>query len=213
MTLISRTRVKICGITRPEDGLMGAELGADAIGLVFYPPSPRCVDVETAQRIVAVLPPFIAVVGLFVNPEPVAVRAVLESVRLDLLQFHGSEEPVDCEFFGKPYLKAIPMGADADVRDYEQRFASATGLLLDSHGGQKTGGTGQRFDWTRIPAERQKPLILAGGLHPGNVAEAIQQVRPYAVDVSSGVESAKGIKDAALMRAFLRGVYDCESHA
>ena len=213
MIPIPRTRVKICGITRPEDGLMGAALGADAIGLVFYRPSPRCVDVETAQRIVAVLPPVITVVGLFVNPEPVAVRAVLESVRLDLLQFHGSEEPVDCEFFGKPYLKAIPMGADADVRDYEQRFASATGLLLDSHGGQKTGGTGQRFDWTRIPAERQKPLILAGGLHPGNVAEAIQQVRPYAVDVSSGVESAKGIKDAALMRAFLRGVYDCESHA
>ena len=151
-------------------------------------------------------------VGLFVNAEPVAVRAVLE-VPLALLQFHGDEDPVDCEFFGLPYLKAVPMGADADVRDYERRFARATGLLLDSHGGQKTGGTGQRFDWTRIPAERQKPLILAGGLHPGNVAEAIQQVRPYAVDVSSGVESAKGIKDAALMCAFLRGVYDCESHA
>ncbi len=185
MIPIPRTRVKICGITRPEDGLMGSALGADAIGLVFYRPSPRCVDVETAQRIVAVLPPFITVVGLFVNPEPVAVRAVLE----------------------------VPMGAGADVRDYEQRFANATSLLLDSHGGQKMGGTGQSFDWARIPAERQKPLILAGGLHPGNVTEAIRQVRPYAVDVSSGVESAKGVKDAALMRAFLRGVYDCESHA
>jgi phosphoribosylanthranilate isomerase len=153
------------------------------------------------------------VVGLFVNPEPVAVRAVLESVRLDLLQFHGDEEPDDCAVFGRPYLKAVPMGAGADVRDYEQRFANATSLLLDSHGGQKMGGTGQSFDWARIPAERQKPLILAGGLHPGNVTEAIRQVRPYAVDVSSGVESAKGVKDAALMRAFLRGVYDCESHA
>jgi phosphoribosylanthranilate isomerase len=213
MTPIPRTRVKICGITRPEDGLMGAALGADAIGLVFYRPSPRFVDVETAQRIIAALPPFITVVGLFMNAEPAAVRAVLESVRLDLLQFHGDEEPDDCAAFGRPYLKAVPMGAGADVRDYEQRFANATGLLLDSHGGQKTGGTGQIFDWARIPAERQKPLILAGGLHPGNVTEAIRQVRPYAVDVSSGVESAKGVKDAALMRAFLRGVYDCESHA
>lgn len=213
MTPISRTRVKICGMTRPEDGVAAAELGADAIGLVFYPPSPRCVDVEIAQRIVAALPPLVTVVGLFVNAEPAAVRAVLESVRIDLLQFHGDEEPVYCEFFGKPYLKAVPMGAGADVRDYEQRFTRATGLLLDSHGGPKTGGTGRIFDWTRIPAERQKPLILAGGLHPGNVAEAIRQVRPYAVDVSSGVESAKGVKDAALMRAFLRGVYDRKSPA
>ncbi len=213
MPLMSRTRVKICGVTRPEDGMMAAELGADAIGLVFHPPSPRCVDVKTAQRIIAALPPLVTVVGLFMNAEPVAVRAVLESVRLDLLQFHGDEAPVYCEFFGKPYLKAVPMGANANVRDYEQQFASAAGLLLDSHGGQKMGGTGQPFDWTRIPAERYKPLILAGGLHPGNVTEAIQQVRPYAVDVSSGVESAKGIKDAALMRAFLRGVYDCEGHA
>jgi phosphoribosylanthranilate isomerase len=213
MIPISRTRVKICGITRPEDGLIAAELGADAIGLVFYPPSSRWVDVEIAQHIVAALPPLITVVGLFMNAEPAAVQAVLTSVRIDLLQLHGGEEPAYCECFGKPYLKAVPMGANANVQDYEQRFASATGLLLDSHGGQKMGGTGQSFDWTQIPAQRQKPLILAGGLHPGNVAEAIRQVRPYAVDVSSGVESAKGIKDAALMRAFLRGVYDCESPA
>lgn len=213
MAPMFRTRVKICGVTRSEDGVMAAELGADAIGLVFYPPSPRFVDRATAQRIVAALPPFVVTVGLFMNAEPAAVQAVLESVRLDLLQFHGDETPVYCEFFGKPYLKAVPMGANPDVRDYEQQFASATGLLLDSQGGQKMGGTGQSFDWARIPAERYKPLILAGGLHPGNVTEAIRQVRPYAVDVSSGVESAKGVKDAALMRAFLRGVYDCESHA
>lgn len=213
MNSILRTRVKICGITRPQDGVMAAELGADAIGLVFYPPSARFVDMETAQRIIAALPPFVMVVGLFVNAEPPAVRTVLESVRIDLLQFHGDEEPETCAAFGRPWLKAVPMGAGADVRDYEQRFASAAGLLLDSHGGQHTGGTGQCFDWAHIPAERHKPLILAGGLHPGNVAEAIRRVHPWAVDVSSGVESAKGIKDAQLMRAFLRGVYDCASHA
>lgn len=212
MTPIPRTRVKICGITRPEDGVMAAELGADAIGLVFYPPSSRFVEVEAARQIIAALPPLIGVVGLFMNAEPSAVRAVLTQIPLHWLQFHGDENPDDCAAFGLPYLKAVPMGAGADVRDYERRFASAAGLLLDSHGGQKMGGTGQCFDWTRIPAERRKPLILAGGLHPSNVAEAVRQVRPYAVDVSSGVESAKGIKDAQLMRAFLQGVYDGESH-
>jgi phosphoribosylanthranilate isomerase len=213
MTPIFRTRVKICGITRPEDGVMATELGADAIGLVFYPPSPRFVDVETAQRIVAALPPFVATVGLFMNAEPAAVRTIITEVPLTLLQFHGNEQPDDCAGFGLPYIKAVPMGASADVRDYDKRFTAAVGLLLDSHGDNKMGGTGQGFDWTRIPAERHKPLILAGGLHPGNIAAAIRQVRPYAVDVSSGVETAKGIKDAELMRAFLRGVYDCESHA
>jgi len=192
---------------------MAAELGADAIGLVFYPPSARFVTMETAQRIIAALPPFVMVVGLFVNAESTAVYDVLDSMRIDLLQFHGDETADDCASFGKPYLKAVPMGAGAVVRDYEQGFTSAAGLLLDSHGGQNIGGTGQCFDWTQIPAERHKPLILAGGLHPGNVAEAIQRVHPWAVDVSSGVESAKGIKDAQLMRAFLRGVYDGASHA
>ncbi|MFO1422880.1 MAG: phosphoribosylanthranilate isomerase [Candidatus Competibacteraceae bacterium] len=213
MTSIPRTRVKICGITRPEDGVAAARLGADAIGLVFHPPSPRFVDVETAQRIVAALPPFITVVGLFMNAESVAVRRVIDRAPPHLLQFHGDEDPDYCASFGLPYLKAVPMGAHADVLDYERRFATAAGLLLDSHGGHQMGGTGQGFDWTRIPADRRKPLILAGGLHPGNVAEAIRQVRPYAVDVSSGVESTKGIKDVELMRAFLRGVYDRESPA
>jgi phosphoribosylanthranilate isomerase len=213
MTLISRTRVKICGVTRPEDGVAAAGLGVDAIGLVFHRSSPRFVTADGARRIIATLPPFVSVVGLFMNAEPVAVQAVLAEVSLHELQFHGDEEPEACAAFGLPYIKAVPMGAGADVRDYEQRFASATGLLLDSHGGQQMGGTGHGFDWTRIPAERHKPLILAGGLHPGNIAAAIRQVRPYAVDVSSGVESAKGIKDAELMRAFLRGVYDCESPA
>jgi phosphoribosylanthranilate isomerase len=213
MTLIPRTRVKICGITRPEDGAKAGELGADAIGLVFHPRSPRFVTVETAKKIVAALPPFLTVVGLFMNAEPAAARAVIDRVPLHLLQFHGDEDPDYCASFGLPYLKAVPMGADADVLDYQRRYATAAALLLDSHGGNTMGGTGQGFDWRRIPTERCKPLILAGGLHPGNVAAAIGQVRPYAVDVSSGVETAKGIKDAELMRAFLRGVYDRESHA
>ncbi|MBL8259936.1 MAG: phosphoribosylanthranilate isomerase [Candidatus Competibacteraceae bacterium] len=213
MTSLARSRVKICGITRPEDGAMAASLGADAIGLVFHPASPRSVDAATARRIIATLPPFVAMVGLFRNEEPAAVRAVLTAVPLHLLQFHGDEAPDYCAAFGLPYLKAVPMGAGAEVRDYEERFAAAAGLLLDSHGGNTMGGTGQGFDWGRIPAERRKPLILAGGLDPGNVAAAIRQVRPYAVDVSSGVETAKGIKDAELMRAFLRGVYDGESFA
>ena len=211
MTSIPRTRVKICGITRPQDGVTAAELGADAIGLVFHPPSPRCVSADAARRIVAALPPFVTTVGLFVNAEPSAVRAVLSEVPLHLLQFHGDEDAAYCAAFGLPYLKAVPMGANADAWAYEQQFASATGLLLDSHGGDKMGGSGQGFDWARIPVERRKPLILAGGLHPGNVAAAIRQVRPQAVDVSSGVETAKGVKDAELMRAFFRGVNDCES--
>jgi phosphoribosylanthranilate isomerase len=213
MTPTPRTRVKICGITRPEDGVAAAQLGADAIGLVFHPPSPRFVDVETARRIVAALPPFVTVVGLFMNAEPAAVKRVIDRVPLHLLQFHGDEDPDYCASFGLPYLKAVPMGAHADVLDYERRFTTTAGLLLDSHGGDQMGGSGQGFDWTRIPVERRKPLILAGGLRPDSVAEAIHQVRPYAVDVSSGVESAKGIKDAELMRAFLRGVYDRESPA
>ncbi|NJM11732.1 MAG: phosphoribosylanthranilate isomerase [Synechococcaceae cyanobacterium SM1_2_3] len=214
MTPILRTRVKICGITRPADGVAAARLGADAIGLVFYPPSPRFVTVETAQQIIAALPPFVTVVGLFMNAEAAAVRTILGQVRLHLLQFHGDEPPEQCANLGLPYLKAVPMGANAEVQDYEQRFATAVGLLLDSHGGDQPGGSGRGFDWARIPAEteRVKPLILAGGLHPGNVAAAIRQVRPDAVDVSSGVESAKGIKDSELMCAFLRGVFDGQSH-
>lgn len=213
MTPISRTRVKICGITRPDDGVTAARLGADAIGLVFYPPSPRFVNPDAARQIVAALPPFITVVGLFMNADPAAVRAILAQVPLHLLQFHGDEEPDDCTAFNLPYIKAVPMGANADIRDYERRFTTATGLLLDSHGGNQPGGSGQGFDWTRIPTERNQPLILAGGLHPGNVTAAIQQVQPYAVDVSSGVESAKGIKDAERMRAFLRGVNEGDSDA
>lgn len=209
----SRTRVKICGITRPEDGIMAVSLGADAIGLVFHRPSPRYIDPEKALRIIAALPPFVTTVGLFRNEDSAAVRAVLTAVPLAMVQFHGDEDPDYCASFGIPYLKAVPMGANADIADYERRFTTASGLLLDSHGGNTMGGTGQGFDWSKIPVKRHKPLILAGGLDPNNITAAILAVRPYAVDVSSGVEAAKGIKDTELMRAFLRGVYDCESHA
>lgn len=211
MTLLSRTRVKICGITRSEDGVTAANLGVDAIGLVFHPASPRFVDVDQALAILSALPPLVTVVGLFRNEEPSAVRAVLDRVSLSCLQFHGDEDPDYCAAFGLPYLKAVPMGAGANVRDYEERFTTAAGLLLDSHGGNTMGGTGHGFDWSRIPHVRRKPLILAGGLHPNNIVAAIRQIRPYAVDVSSGVEAAKGIKDPGLMAAFLRGVYECES--
>ncbi|HOB60567.1 MAG TPA: phosphoribosylanthranilate isomerase [Candidatus Competibacteraceae bacterium] len=210
---MSRTRIKICGITRPEDGVAAAELGADAIGLVFHPASARFVTPNQARQIIRALPPFVVTVGLFMNAEAAAVRAVLDQIPLQLLQFHGDEDPDDCADFGLPYLKAVPMGAGADIGGYERRFATAAGLLLDSHGGERMGGTGQTFDWSRIPTERHKPLVLAGGLHPGNVTEAVRRVRPYAVDVSSGVETAKGVKNAALMRAFIRGVNDCESDA
>ncbi len=211
---MSRTRVKICGITRPEDGLAAARLGADAIGLVFYPGSSRAVDVPTAQRIIATLPPFVTVVGLFVDAEPAAVQSILQQVPLGLLQFHGQEDPDYCSAFGRPYIKAVPMGAGVAVGDYDRRFATAAGLLLDSHGGATpVGGSGRRFNWTIIPTGVAKPIILAGGLDPSLVVEAIRQVRPWAVDVSSGVESAKGIKDIALLRAFMQAVEQGDSHA
>lgn len=206
-------RSKICGITRVEDALLAAQLGADAIGLVFYPHSPRVVDAPTARRIIAALPPFVAAVGLFVDADPGMVHAVLEQTPLSLLQFHGAEPPDYCAAFGKPFIKAVPMGAGAAVEDYERRFAAAAGLLLDSHGGTTpVGGAGRTFDWSAIPRGVRKPLILAGGLHPGNVAAAIRQVRPWAVDVSSGVESTKGVKDGALLRAFMQAVKESERH-
>lgn len=203
---MNRIRVKVCGITRPEDGLAAAMLGVDAIGLVFYRPSPRAVNIPTAKRIIKVLPPFVTTVGLFVNALATEVHDVLRQVPLDLLQFHGDEAPDYCVAFGRPFIKAVPMSTGADVADYARRFEMAAGLLLDSHGGGKTGGSGQRFDWTAIPADVDQPIVLAGGLNPDNIADAIRQVRPFGVDVSSGVESAKGVKDHELMRLFMRRI-------
>lgn len=202
-----RTRVKICGFTRPEDAQAAVRLGADAIGLVFYPPSPRHVEIDQARAIVAALPPFVTVVGLFVDEEPAQVRRVLEQVRIDLLQFHGDEEPDYCGGFGKPYIKALRMTPGLELATAMGAYDDASGFLLDAWHPDAKGGTGSRFDWKLIPTELAGSLILAGGLAPGNVAEAMQTARPYALDVSSGVEAEKGIKDADKMAAFLLEVH------
>jgi phosphoribosylanthranilate isomerase len=191
-----------------EDALAAARLGVDAIGLVFYPLSPRAVEVEQARQIAQALPPFVTTVGLFVDAEPAAIEAVLRRVPLDLIQFHGAETPADCERFGRPYIKAIRMREGVDLQREAERFQTARGLLVDAYDPNRPGGTGQRCDWDRIPKDLPKPLILAGGLEPENVRAAIAQVQPWAVDVSSGVESAKGVKDYAKMAAFLREVRD-----
>jgi len=206
-----RTRVKICGFTQPSDARNAVRLGADAIGLVFYPPSPRHVEIEQAQAIVAGLPPFVTVVGLFVDEDAARVREVLQRVRIDLLQFHGDEDAGDCGSFGKPYIKAIRMRPDLDLSAAMSAHPQASGFLLDAWHPDAKGGTGDRFDWSRIPAELADTLILAGGLEPGNVAEALSAVRPYALDVSSGVEAGKGIKDAVKMAAFLTAVHQFDN--
>ena len=200
------TRVKICGITRIQDGLIASQLGADAIGLVFYPPSPRYVSVEQADGIVRALPPFVSSVGLFVNPTPQDVLAITDRMHLDLLQFHGEESPEFCSQFGLPYLKAVRVKPGLDLVQYALRFRSAKGLLLDAFVEGTHGGTGQGFDWSLIPNNLPLPVVLSGGLHSDNVEEGIRQVRPWAVDISSGVEASKGIKDAVKMTAFMQGV-------
>ena len=200
------TRVKICGITRVEDAVAAASSGADAIGLVFYQHSPRHVGIAQAKQLADALPPFVAVVGLFVNAEAAFVREVLASVPLDMLQFHGDESPVYCTQFTKPYLKAIRVKAGVDLLQCASDFRSARGLLLDAHVEGIPGGTGTAFDWVLIPKRLSLPVILSGGLDAENVAAAIRQVRPYAVDVSSGVEAGKGIKDAVKIAAFINEV-------
>lgn len=205
-----QTRVKICGITRIQDGLFASEVGADAIGLVFYPKSPRFVTADQADTIIRKLPPFITNVGLFVNPLPEDVIEITHNVRLDLLQFHGEETPEFCEQFGLPYLKAVRVKPGVDLVQYALAYSGAKGLLLDAFVEGTHGGTGQSFDWSLIPKQLPLPVVLSGGLHAENVMAAIQHVRPWAVDVSSGVEASKGIKDAARMAAFMKGVRDAD---
>ena len=205
-----RTRIKICGITRPEDGLAAARLGADAIGLVFYAPSPRAVNLQRASEIIAALPPFVMPVGLFVNPTASEVEAVLKACPITVLQFHGDETPAFCGRFGRPYLKAIRVRPEVDLLEYAASYATAAGCLFDAFSDALYGGTGEVFDWNLIPRNLHKPLVLSGGLNPGNVGEAVKRVRPWAVDVSSGVESAKGIKDEQLMAAFIAGVRNAD---
>ncbi len=212
-----RTRVKICGITRHEDALAAAEAGADAVGFVFWPGTPRVVGIERATAIAAALPPFVTVVGLFVDPTPEEVHAALVTVPLDILQFHGHEAPEFCRAFGRPYLKAIPVAAGtahAALLEYAARYGDAGGLLFDAPPADGLpGGTGRTFDWDALPPLPGRRVVLSGGLDANNVRAAIRRVRPWAVDVSSGVETigadgrpVKGIKDAARIAAFIEEV-------
>ncbi|MEW5966653.1 MAG: phosphoribosylanthranilate isomerase [Pseudomonadota bacterium] len=196
-------RVKICGITRLEDLHAACAAGADALGFVFYDKSPRHVTAEAASALLRELPPFVQSVGLFVNAEPAFIESVLKIAPLDLLQFHGDETPADCARHGRPYLKAIRVNPDTDLLKCAADFEAAQGLLLDAFVPGVPGGTGERFDWNLIPPGLPKPVILSGGLDPGNVAEAVRTVRPWAVDVSSGVEVSKGIKDAQKIARFI----------
>jgi len=204
-----RTRVKICGITRREDALAAAVAGADAIGLVFYPPSPRFLSVERAVEIRDALPPFVQTVALFVNADAAQVAQVIGRVKPGMLQFHGDETPQFCAQFGVPYLKACRVKAGVDLLEYLRPFSSAAAWLLDSFV-EAYGGVGERFDWSLVPGKLERPLVLSGGLERGNVAAAIRKLRPWGVDVSSGVESAKAIKDAAKIAAFIAEVRNAD---
>lgn len=201
-----KTRVKICGITRPEDAQAVVTAGADALGLVFYAPSPRAVTAVQAAKIAACVPAFVTLTGLFVNAGREEVEQVLKQVPLDLLQFHGDESPEFCASFNRPYIKALRMQPGVDIADLARSHDKARGILLDAWVPGVPGGTGQRFDWAKIPDNLDKPLILAGGLKADNVQQAIEQVRPWAVDTSGGVESAPGIKCGEQVRAFMRAV-------
>jgi phosphoribosylanthranilate isomerase len=202
-----RTRIKICGLTRPEDVTAAVNAGADAIGFVFYEPSPRNVSIEVAVELLRSVPPFVVATGLFVNPDREYVEAVLSKVPLDLLQFHGDETPEFCESFSARWIKAIRVRAQGDIEQAFQDYFRASGLLVDAWVADKFGGTGQSFNWDLIPAVRPLPLILAGGLASNTVADAVEQVRPWGVDVSGGVESSKGIKNAAKMTDFTSEVH------
>ena len=199
-------RSKICGITRIEDALQAAEAGADAIGLVFYARSPRVVDVQQARAIIAALPPFVTTVGLFVNASRSELSENLAAVPLDLLQFHGDETADDCAGYHRPYIKALRVRPGEDVAARCAEFPQAAGILLDTFVPGVPGGTGETFDWSLVPQDPGCPIILAGGLTAANVAAAIAQVRPWAVDVSGGVEASKGVKDAEKVRAFVEAV-------
>ena len=196
-------RVKICGITRIQDLHAACDAGADALGFVFYEKSPRHVTIATASALVRELPPFVQSVGLFVNAEPALIETVLNDIPLDLLQFHGDETPADCARFGRPYIKAVRVNRDTDLLKYAADFDAARGLLLDAYVPGMPGGTGERFDWGLIPTNLSRPIVLSGGLTPDNIADAVQRVRPWAVDVSSGVEAAKGIKDVHKIAQFI----------
>ena len=200
---MTQTRVKICGLRQADDAIFAAHAGADAIGLVFYPPSPRSVDTATAAEIALALPPFIACVGLFVDATAAEIDRVLSLVPLSLLQFHGDETAQFCDQFQLPWIKAVRMRNNINLHQQRQLYSQAQGLLLDAYKPGVPGGTGDRFDWQRIPADIATDVVLAGGIDADNVQPAIQQVKPWAIDVSGGVESHKGVKDRAKIAAFM----------
>jgi len=206
-----RTRIKFCGITRVDDARRGAELGIDAIGLVFTRASQRFVGISQARTIRAELPPFVTAVALFMDDEPGWIEEVVSSVQPDLLQFHGAETDRFAASFARPYIKAVPMASVADAARHVAEFPNASGFLLDSHERGARGGTGRTFDWARAPSSGGHEYVLAGGLTAQNVAQAIAAVRPYGVDVSSGIESAPGIKDQSKMRAFVAAVRSADA--
>ena len=201
-----RTRIKICGITRAEDAVTAVEAGADALGVVFYPPSPRYVEAEQAAKIIRDLPPFVTSVALFVNADRETIARVVGETGIDLIQFHGNECPDYCAGHGRPWIKAVRMKDDVDLDKVARDYADARALLLDAYRPGMPGGTGEAFDWERIPRHLAGRIVLAGGLTPENVTRAIRQVRPWAVDVSGGVEAEKGIKDPDRIQRFIRGV-------
>lgn len=204
-----RTRIKICGLTREEDVDAAVAAGADALGFVFYPPSPRYVSVERAAELMARVPPFVTIVGLFVNAASDEIKRALDRLPITLLQFHGDEAEADCSAHGRPYIRAVRMREGVDLVEYAACFPSARGFLLDAFV-DGYGGGGKTFDWSLVPPTFDRPLILSGGLGPSNVGDAVRRIRPWAVDVSSGVEAAKGIKDAGAIARFISGVHDAD---
>ncbi len=207
---VSHTQIKICGFTRPDQALAAAELGIDSIGLVFYPPSPRFVTIDQAREIACNLPPFLAVTALFLDATADEVQAVLDAVPVNLLQFHGTETEAFCDSFGRPYIKAVAMGSITQADEYCAGYRSARGFLLDSNSAGAAGGSGDTFEWSRIPRALPAPVILAGGIDADNVGQGIAAVRPGAVDVSSGVESSRGVKDTAKMQRFVAAVREAD---
>jgi phosphoribosylanthranilate isomerase len=207
------TAVKICGVTRTEDALAAAHCGAHAIGLVFYGPSPRYVEPDAAAAIVRALPPFVTAVGLFVDASAEEVSSVSARAGVQLIQFHGAETPAFCAQFDLPYMKAVRVQPGVDLLQYARDFRGARALLLDAYQEGLHGGTGATFDWALIPPSLSLPIVLSGGLSPDNVGDAVRRVKPWAVDVSSGVEAGKGIKDAAKIAAFISGVRNVDRSA
>lgn len=202
--LMARTRIKFCGLTRPDDIAQAVALGVDALGFVMWPKSSRSITPEALQVLAAQVPAFVTRVGLFVNQPAELIGQCLP--HLDLIQFHGDESAAFCQQFGRPWMKALRMRDDLDLHQAASEYAAAQALLLDAYRPGVPGGTGETFDWSRIPASLEKPVILAGGLTADNIAAAVAQVAPYAVDVSGGIEASPGIKDATLMAAFVRHV-------